>query len=52
MRFLTTALLMMSLSGCTAMMVGGGDAATYPPAEDCPEGQTRSENGCKAETGK
>ncbi len=48
MRILTTALILMFLGGCTAMMVGGGDAATYPPAEDCPEGQTRTESGCEA----
>jgi hypothetical protein len=47
MRILTTALILTFLGGCTAMMVGGGDAATYPPAEDCPEGQTRTENGCE-----
>jgi hypothetical protein len=47
MRILISALILMFLSGCTAMMVGGGSAASYPAKDDCPEGQTRTENGCK-----
>jgi hypothetical protein len=47
MRTLISALLLMSLSACTAMMVGGGTAGSYPSEDDCPEGQTRTENGCK-----
>jgi hypothetical protein len=35
------------MSGCTAMMVGGGNASSYPAKNDCPAGQTRTENGCE-----
>ena len=51
MRLLIGALLLTVLSGCTALMVGGGSAATYPAAEDCPEGQTRTEKGCETKAG-
>ena len=47
MRFLTTVLILTLMSACTAMMVGGGDAANYPPADDCPDGQTRTDEGCE-----
>jgi hypothetical protein len=47
MRILIGALILMFMSGCTAMMVGGGSAASYPAEDDCPKGQTRTENGCK-----
>jgi len=47
MRLLIGALATLWLAGCTALMVGGGSAATYPPQNDCPEGQTRSEDGCQ-----
>jgi len=43
---ITLALILAFLAGCSAMMLGGGSGKTYPPA-DCPEGQTRSEDGCQ-----
>ena len=46
MRLLMGALAAILLAGCTAMMVGGG-TASYPPPEDCPEGQVRAEDGCQ-----
>lgn len=46
MRMLLLALVLTLLGGCSAMMLGG-TSKTYPPA-DCPEGQTRTEEGCEA----
>ena len=47
MRLLIGVMAAMLLAGCTAMMVGGDSAASYPPQNDCPEGQTRTEDGCQ-----
>ena len=41
-------LTMLAMGGCSAMMLGGGSGKQYPPANECPEGQTRTEEGCKA----
>ena len=48
MRLTVVLLAMLALGGCSAMMLGGGTKKTYPPAGECPEGQTRTEEGCKA----
>ncbi len=47
MRLLIGVLAAMLLAGCTAMMVGGDSAASYPPQSDCPKGQTPTEDGCQ-----
>ncbi len=47
MRTLIMAVVLMFMAGCTAMMVGGGGASSYPAKDDCPEGQARTEHGCE-----
>lgn len=48
MRLILGMLVLLAMTGCSAMMLGGGGGKQYPPAKECPEGQTRTEEGCKA----